>query len=172
MENEKPDNTPEESQFPRELTEEHEAAQDMQTQEKIAESLYGKITTMSVSEKVKLAIVGNREARNILIKDTNRIILSAVINSPKLTEDDVLMYASNRSLSDEVIKLISMKKEFLQNYKIKLALVTNPKTPASISLKLLNYVMEKDLRSISKNRNVNPLISRQAIRVLSKQGKI
>ena len=32
--------------------------------------------------------------------------------------------------------------------------------------------MEKDLRSLSKDKNVNPLISRQAMRVLSKQGKI
>ena len=79
-------------------------------QEKISESLYGQIMKMSVSEKVKLAMVGNREARNILIKDTNRIILSAVINSPKLSEDDVLMYASNRSLADEVIKLICHEK--------------------------------------------------------------
>jgi hypothetical protein len=172
MENEKPADVVDISLFPRELIEEQEAAPDAPEQEKISESLYGQIMKMSVSEKVKLAMVGNREARNILIKDTNRIILSAVINSPKLSEDDVLMYASNRSLADEVIKLISMKKEFLQNYKIKLALVTNPKTPAAISLKLLNYIMEKDLRSISKNRNVNPLISRQAIRVLSKQGKI
>jgi hypothetical protein len=172
MENEKPADTVDASLFPRELIEEQEVAPDTPVQEKISESLYGQIMQMSVSEKVKLATIGNREARNILIKDTNRIILSAVINSPKLSEDDVLMYASNRSLADEVIKLIALKKEFLQNYKIKLALVTNPKTPAAISLKLLNYVMEKDLRSISKNRNVNPLISRQAIRVLSKQGKI
>ncbi len=31
--------------------------------------------------------------------------------------------------------------------------------------------MEKDLRSLAKNKNVNPLISRQAMRILSKQVK-
>lgn len=172
MENEKPADSVDASQFPRELTEEQQAAQDAQAREKISESLYGQIMQMSVSEKVKLATVGNREARNILIKDSNRIILSAVINSPKLTEEDALTYASNRSLSDEVIKLITLKRELLQNYKIKLALVMNPKTPPTISSKLLSHVMEKDLRSLAKNKNVNPLISRQAMRILSKQGKI
>jgi hypothetical protein len=169
MENE---NTNDESAFPKELIEEQENEQGAPAEHKISESLYGQIMKMSVSEKIKLATVGNREARNLLIKESNRIILSAVINSPKLTEDDALMYASNRSLSDEVIKLITLKKQFLQNYKIKLALVTNPKTPQTISIKLLNYVMEKDLRNLAKDKNVNPLISRQAIRVLAKKGKV
>jgi hypothetical protein len=169
MENE---NTGDEAAFPKELIEEQEGQQEAPGEKKISESLYGQIMKMSVSEKIKLATVGNREARNILIKESNRIVLSAVINSPKITEEDVLMFASNRSLSDEVIKLITLKKEFLQNYKIKLALVTNPKTPPTISLKLLSHVMERDLRNLSKDRNVNPLISRQAIRVLAKQGKV
>lgn len=171
MENENPVDPVDASQFPKELIEELGDGQVAAEEQKISESLYGQIMKMSVSEKIKLATVGNREARNILIKDSNRIILSAVINSPKLTEEDALMYASNRSLADEVIKLITLKKEFLQNYKIKLALVTNPKTPATISLKLLNHVMEKDLRHLAKDKNVNPLISRQAMRVLTKQGR-
>ena len=166
------ENVVDESQFPKELIEEKVETKGAPAEQKLSESLYGKIMTMSVSEKIRLATIGNREARNILIKESNRIVLSAVINSPKMTEDDALMYASNRSLSDEVIKLITLKKEFLQNYKIKLALVTNPKTPPTISLKLLNHVMEKDLRRIAKDKNVNPLISRQAMRVLSKQGKV
>ena len=166
------ENVVDESQFPRELIEEKEEPKGAPPEHKISESLYGQIMKMSVSEKIRLATIGNREARNILIKESNKIVLSAVINSPKLTEDDALTYASNRSLSDEVIKLITLKKEFLQNYRIKLALVTNPKTPPTVSLKLLSHIMEKDLRSLSKDKNVAPLISRQAMRVLSKQGKI
>lgn len=171
MENEKPVDATDASQFPKELIEEKEVPPGAPEVQTISESLYGQIMKMSVSEKIKLATIGNREARNILIKDSNRIILSAVVNSPKMTEDDALMYASNRSLSDEVIKLIVLKKEFLQNYKLKLALVMNPKTPQTISLKLMNYVLEKDLRSLAKNKNVNPLIARQAMRILSRQGK-
>ncbi len=165
MENETP---VDEARLPKELIEEAEAPPD----KKISESLYGKIMKMTVSEKTKLATLGNREARNILIKESNRLILSAVINSPKMTEDDALAYASNKSLSDEVIKLIALKKEWMQSYQIKLALVANPKTPTTVSLKLLNYLMEKDLRNISKSRNIPPLISRAAIRILNKQGRV
>ncbi len=156
-----------ESQFPKELIEETKE----QKEETLSESLYGQIIKMTVSERIKLATLGNREARNLLIKDPNRLVLAAVINSPKITEDDAIGYATNRSLSEEVVKLIALRKEWLQNYKIKLALVSNPKTPTTISLKLLSHIMEKDLRNLSKSKNISPLIARAALRMLDKQGR-
>jgi len=172
MENDRQADTIDESQFAKELIEENEEQKAEGEAEKKTESLYAQIVKMSVSEKIKLATVGNREARNLLIKDPNRIVIAAVINSPKLKEEDVLSYATNRSLSEEVVKLIALKKEWLQNYKIKLALVTNPKSPTTVCLKLLNHILEKDLRNIAKSKNVNPLVARQAFRVLGKQGKV
>ncbi len=159
-------------QFPKELIEEREEPAGRSEETKISESLYAQIIKMSVSEKIKLATVGNREARNILIKDPNRIVITAVINSPKIKEDDVLSFAANRSLSDEVVKQIALKHEWLKNYKIKLALIKNPKTPPTISIRLLGHIMEKDLRNIAKDRNVNPVIARQALRELGKRGKV
>ena len=95
-----------------------------------------------------------------------------VMNSPKLKEEDVLAYATNRSLSDEVVNQISLKREWLQNYKVKLALIRNPKTHQTVSLKLLTHILEKDLRNIAKDKNVHPIVSRQALRELDKKGKL
>jgi len=172
MENDKPADFIEESQFSKELIEEKEEPESPAEAKKISESLYAQIINMTVSEKIKLATVGNREARNILIKDPNRIVVLAVMNSPKLKEEDVLSYATNRSLSDEVVKQIALKREWLQNYKIKLALIKNPKTHPTVSLKLLGHILEKELRNIAKDKNVNPLVSRQALRELGKRGKV
>jgi hypothetical protein len=172
MENYKQADLIDESQFSKELIEETEKPKAPAEAERISESLYALIIKMTVSEKIKLATVGNREARNILIKDPNRIVIMAVMNSPKLKEEDVLSYATNRSLSDEVVNQISLKREWLQNYKIKLALIKNPKTHPTVSLKLLNHILEKDLINIAKDKNVNPLVSRQALRVLDKKGKL
>jgi len=161
-----------ESKLPKELTEETEEHTSPEEVQRISESLYAQIIKMTVSEKIKLATVGNREARNILIKDPNRVVIVAVMNSPKLKEEDVLSYATNRSLSDEVVNQISLKREWLQNYKVKLALIRNPKTHPTVSLKLLNHILEKDLRNIAKDKNVHPIVSRQALRVLDKKGKL
>jgi hypothetical protein len=172
MENDKQADLIDASQFSKELREEKEEPKSPAEVERISESLYAQIIKMTVSEKIKLATVGNREARNILIKDPNRIVIMAVMNSPKLKEEDVLSYATNRSLSDEVVHQISLKREWLQNFKIKLALIKNPKTPPTVSLKLLGHILEKDLRNIAKDKNVNPMVSRQALRELAKRGKV
>ena len=137
--------------------------------EKSPESLYAQIMNMSVSEKVKLASLGSREARGLLIKDPNRIVIQAVINSPKITDDEVVSYASNKNYSKEVSKLISARKDLTKNYNIKIALVNNAKTPVPVALKLLGHIRENDLRKISKSRNVSTVIARTATKMVSER---
>ena len=137
--------------------------------EKLPESLYAQIMNMSVSEKVKLATLGNREARGLLIKDSNRIVIQAVINSPKITGDEVVSYALNKNYSKEVSKLISARKDLTKNYNVKIALVNNAKTPVPIALKLLGHIRENDLRKISKSRNVSTVIARTATKMVSER---
>ena len=155
-------------ELPKELIED---SQEEKPQKKF-ESLYSQVLEMSISEKIKLATIGNKEARNLLIKDPNRLIIQAVINSPKLTDEEVISHASNRNLSKEVTRLIAGKKEFMKNYKVKLALVQNAKTPVPTTLKLLGTLMEKDLRNLSKSKNVSTVIARTAMKMLSSRGKV
>ena len=154
--------------FPAELTE--EASDDKP--EKLHESLYSRIMEMPVSEQIKLATVGNKEARSILIKDSNRLVIQAIINSPKVSEQEIIGFASNRNLPKEVPMLIANKKEFLKNYNIKLALVSNAKTPVPTALRLLSFIYERDLRHLAKSKNVSSVISRTAMKLLSQKGRV
>jgi hypothetical protein len=130
-------------------------------------SLYKQVMEMSVSEKIKLASVGNKEARNLLIKDSNKIVVHAVINSPKLNDDEVVAFAGNMNLSKDVPRIISDMKKFMKNYNVKLALVKNAKTPLPTALKLLAHLREPDLQKISKSKNVSSILSRTAMKTLA-----
>jgi len=154
-------------EFPKELLDES----DEKKTEKLHESLYKQVMQMSVNEKIKLATFGNKEARNLLIKDLNRLVVQAVIESPKLTDEEVASYAANRNLSKEVPRLIAAKKEFVKKYPIKLALVNNAKTPVPTALRLLNFLKEKDLRNLSKSKNVSSVISRTAMKMLTSRSR-
>lgn len=156
-----------ETEFPKEFIEESPEEKPQPPHE----SLYAKIMNMGVSEKIKLATLGNREARNLLIRDPNRMIIQAVLDSPRLTDDDVAGFAANRNLSQEVTRIIANKKEFLKNYSVQVALVQNPKTPLPSALKLLNHLRENDLRKISKSKNIPSVLARAAIRTLAARGK-
>ncbi|MBM4331391.1 MAG: hypothetical protein FJ117_09240 [Deltaproteobacteria bacterium] len=133
------------------------------------QNLYQKIIKMSVPEKIRLAMLGNRGARNILIIDRNKIIPLAVLRSPKLTENDVLNYAQQRNLPEDVFAYIGKNKRWSKNYLIKLALVNNPKTPLPIAIKFLDYLHDKDLKDLSRSKNISSVISRSAKRVLLKR---
>jgi hypothetical protein len=122
-------------------------------------SLFQKIQTMSVSEKLDLARKASKEARSILIRDSNKLVQLAVANSPKITESEILAIASNRQVNDDVLKEIAMNKEWLRNYQIRLALVNNPKTPLSIAMAQVTYLNRRDLSLLAKSKGVpRPLI--------------
>jgi hypothetical protein len=117
-------------------------------------SLFQKIQTMTVSEKLDLARKASKEARTILIRDTNKLVQLAVVNSPKITESEILSIATNRQVNEEILREIAMNREWLRNYQIRLALVNNPKTPLAISMAQVTYLNQRDLGLLAKSKGV------------------
>ena len=134
-------------------------------------SLYNRIQQMSVTEMVQLASLGTKEARNLLIRNPNRSIVQAVLNSPKITDDEIISFAGNKNLSKEVPLIISNKKEYTKNYMVKAALVNNPKTPLPTAIKFLRHLIPKDLRNVSKSKNVPTVLAKTAIKILENKGR-
>jgi hypothetical protein len=137
----------------------------------LKDSLYNRIQQMSVTEMVRLATFGDREARNLLIKNPNRIIVQAVLNSPKITDDEIISFAGNKNLSKEVPFIISNKKEYTKNYMVKSALVNNPKTPLPTAIRFLIHLLPKDLRSVSKSKDVPTVLAKKALKMLANRGR-
>ena len=140
--------------------------------EALESSLFAAVQKMSVMQKIKLARVGGKEARALLIKDRNRIVSSSVLASPKITETEVVGFAQSRSIGDDLLRVIANNREWTKNYQIKLALASNPKTPQPQAIKFLNYLQERDLRNLMKSKDVPSNISTHARRILTKKGKV
>lgn len=134
-------------------------------------SLMAEIAGLSVGQRIKLAFKGNREARNLLIRDPNRIIRRCVLQNPRITEDEIVMICKNRSIDLELLDLISKKRDWMQNYPIRLAMVMNPKTPLTVGLRLVRTLHEKDVRNLAKSRDVPSTISSAAKRKLFEEKK-
>src|SRR5262245_6888189 len=69
-------------------------------------SLYSQILRMKVGEKLKLALKGNKEARTILVRDANRLIQRFVLQNPRISDDEVLAIAKNRSIDQDMLRKI------------------------------------------------------------------
>ncbi|MGC9324447.1 MAG: hypothetical protein ACP5G0_06825 [Desulfomonilia bacterium] len=117
-------------------------------------SLFQKIQSMSVSEKLELARRAPKDVRSLLIRDSNKLIQIAVIESPNITESEVLTIANNRQVSDEVLRKIALNRDWIKNYQIKIALVHNPRTPLTIALKQIPFLSQRDLKLISRSRAI------------------
>lgn len=133
------------------IQEEHELSEPI-TEEK-RKSIYQQIQNMSIAHKIKLALKGNKEARNILIKDSNKIVAAAVIKSPRITDGEVANVCNMKTVHDEVIRIICNKNDWVKNYSIQVSLANNPKTPFPIALKFTRQLRVPDLIKLSKNKN-------------------
>jgi hypothetical protein len=135
-------------------------------------SLHALIQRMSVFEKIKLARLGNKEARGLLVRDSNKLVASAAVRNPKITENEAVAFAKARNVCEEVLRIIATSREWTRSYPVKLALAANPKTPQTAALKFLNYLQDKDLRNLMKSKDVPTAISNHARRLLQRKGKI
>lgn len=119
-----------------------------------AQGILQRIQKLSVSERIHLALRGGKEIRTILLRDPSKEVVLTVLENPKITENEIELAARSRSISDEVLRKITKKREWMKNYGIILALVTNPKTPPGISVPLVSELKTRDLALLEKNRNV------------------
>lgn len=117
-----------------------------------------RIAAMSVGKKLKLAYLGNKSVRNILIRDRNKMVAVAVVKSGRLTDAEVLAHAGNRNLPDEALREIATNREWTRKYPVKVALTNNPKCPPSVAVGLVTHLQAKDLASLARNRNVSSVV--------------
>lgn len=126
---------------------------------------------MSIAEKIKLATKGNKEARTVLLRDANKLVSMSAIQSPRVTEGEVIAMANNRTAPEDILKYISANRDWLKNYALKLALVKNPKVPLPTAMKFLPLLREPDVRELARDRNVPSGVKNQARVMMAKKEK-
>jgi len=118
------------------------------------ESLVQQIAKMGFAERLKAAMKGSREMRAVFVRDPNKMIASAVLSSPKLTEAEVESFAKMASVSEDVLRVIGSNRAWMKNYGVVVGLTKNPKTPLAMSLNLMNRLNDRELSMLSVDRNV------------------
>lgn len=130
------------------------------------QNLFFAIKSMTLPEKLKLCIMGNAEARRILVKEPNRVVALAALKNPRMTDMEINIAAQSTSVSEEVLREISNNRDWTKHYDIKVSLVTNPKSPADVSMNFIRHMRDKDLKLLSRSKNVPGVVSTAARRIL------
>jgi hypothetical protein len=130
-----------------------------------------RISKMSVAEKIKLATLGNKEARTLLLRDSNKLVCMAAATSPRITDGEIIGLSNSRTVNSDVLRYIYSNREFLRTYAIKISLVKNPKVPLPTALKMMYTLQDKDIKELARDRNVPQTIQAQAKALIMKKEK-
>ena len=120
------------------------------------------IDRMNAPQRVRLALMGSREDRNILIRDTRRVVYMSVIKSPKMTIAEVETIAASKGMPDEMIGYICTRRDWVRYYPIVVSLVNNPKCPMGEAVGFMRQLRLNDLKNLQKSKSIPAQLARQA----------
>jgi len=121
-----------------------------------------KISKLDVKGRIQLAMKGSKEERTILVRDGTKVVALAVLESPKVTDGEVEMFASQKNVLETLLRGISMKRRFMKRYTIVRNLVANPRTPLDVSLTLIKNLQANDLKNLAANKDVSDTVRKLA----------
>jgi hypothetical protein len=127
------------------------------------------LSSLSILERVKLAMKGSREQRSALIRDPNKMVAVAVLSSPKLTESEVEVFTRTGNVSEDVLRIIGNNRAWLKNYGVVIGLCKHPKTPPVISMQLVHRLTAKDLKMVAMDHNVQEGLRLLARKMVSRE---
>jgi hypothetical protein len=123
------------------------------------------IRSLPVPVRMKLARGAPRSLRAILVKDKSSMVALAVINGNALTESEIELIASNRSVAEEVLTSIAHNRQWNRKYNIAHALIRNPRTNVGMAVRMVSRLSIRDLRNLSRDRNVSEAVRNTAARL-------
>ncbi len=144
-----------------------------QAEEQKKLSITQQIMTLGVARKIEWANKkGNREVRNILLRDPNKLVQLAVLQSARITEGEIAKLALSRTAPQEVLQYIYNNRQLMKNYQIKVNLINNPKMPVGVSMRFLSSLRMAEVKAVAKNRNVPQGLATAAKKLVEKKGGI
>ena len=70
-----------------------------------------------------------------------------------------------RNVSPEVLRNLGGRREWTKRYTVAHELVKNPVTPIAVSMGLMNRLAPRDLKKLTRDRNVPEMIRRHATKM-------
>ncbi len=125
-------------------------------------AVWTRLQIMSVSEKVQLAFKGDRMIRMLLVRERNKLVCSAVMRNPRMSEQEAEAIAGMRNVEDEVLRLLANRRDFIGKYTVMLTLVRNPKAPVGVVLPFISRLTLRDLKGLKDDKGVQQVVREMA----------
>ena len=132
--------------------------------------LLARIVKMALGEKVALARRSHRPLYPSLVSCGDVHILKALLDNPRLTENDVLLILNTTEVLPEVARAIAGHRRWGHYYRVKVALARCPRTPLPVALSVLVQLRRVDVEGLADDPRAPPGL-RVAARQLMAKGQ-
>lgn len=122
------------------------------------------LSRLTLGERKFLARGHDRNRLEKLLRDPEPGVIRNLLRNPNLTEQEVVGLAARRPTRDVVQRQISASR-FGKRYSVRVALVCNPYSPTDLSLKLVGFLLQRDLKLVRNNHSLHPLVRAEADRL-------
>lgn len=130
-----------------------------------------KMEHLTLGERRSLSKSSLKTHIDMLLSDPDPVVVSNLLNNPRITEREVLKIASKRPNSGRVLKLVALHPKWSKRYEVAKALSLNPYTPPRISIALIEKMLTQDLSAISEDNTIHPEVRETARELLSERRK-
>lgn len=135
------------------------------------EEEFVKMERLTLGERRSLSKSNLKRNLEMLLSDPDPIVVTNLLNNPRITEREVLKIASKRPNSAQVLKLLALHAKWSKRYEVAKAVVLNPYTPPRTSIALLEKMLLQDLRAVSDDGTIHPEVRDAAKELFLSRGK-
>lgn len=127
---------------------------------------------LSLGQRRAAARSADRFVLDRLLHDRNYLVISLLLDNPKIVERDVVKIAALRPTRPEILRLISKHRRWASRYHVRKALTCNPYTPHQIARRLMSTLMMQDVRLLFNMGALPPPLRSEAQRLLHERQRI
>lgn len=132
--------------------------------------LIERIRQLPLSDKLVLARRGPARVAGALLAEGHSDVLTAVLQSPFLTEAQVVRVLCRASVPPHVVITLADHAKWSSHYLVRLALLRNPHTPVPAAMRFLPNVLSTDLRDLLRSGNVPARLREHVKREVARRG--
>lgn len=127
------------------------------------------VQRMNPAQKIKLALAGGKDARSLLVRESNKMVSLSVLENPRITDGEIESFAQSQNMTEDVLRKIASNSEWSKKFSIARSLVYNPKTPAGLAMGFVGRMPDRDLEMLEKSKNVSEAVRSAARGLLAKK---
>lgn len=126
-----------------------------------------RLPELSRGEKVALARRSSRGIVELLLEETDALVLRAVASNPRATENDFALILSRSDVPATFLSWLADQSSWSQRRCVRLALIRHPRTPPPSALHLIRALSRRDVAELQRDTAAPRLVQVAAERHLA-----